>query len=606
MFALCTPSWAAATVEIPWKNRTPILTGDGCFVRVKDGPATVWGHTQDGRPIYEAAIEDDVLRNFGVEYSKVYIYFDADCDGKGSLPNRWIWTSTRPSKDKPFNLLNGVCPHTLPEGTGAAYSTEATFDFFPPSTWLWQCESVPLLSPSAGFKEHQYDFDFEGCPGDATRDSFAYEDGPWRRVADANAEQPLRCERTTTESCPSWPDCPCKNRRDPATLVQTLEAQFDVDDYCPGVAEVTTTTSTTTTTTTSTMVVASTSTSTSTSSSTISLGSAGVTPPANAPVTDGTPQPPSVTATRDSKGGGGVVDNTDDAATTGGGGNTAGAPGAEVEPPTGTKEVDGATVSVYTAEQQGRLCVDEFGATVVGWQARGMGMNNQLYGTSKVPGRLWGNGGGGSGGGVGGRGMMGSGGTVVSNPAYDTLKSNKGALNSPPSGGGGGGTNYGVVYNSDVLSTYATAAGESGGGGSASGAPTYSTPLSKSARRAGASSSSSSASAAAAAAAAASSDNAVYRPIYSQPGNADGGGGLLSAGSGGGVSNRANSASANFLYGGVGAAAAAASTSSDNPVYRPIYSQPGSDANGSGGKGGGGGVVRGKQQSFYAGFEEDV
>ena len=61
-----------------------------------------------------------------------------------------------------------------------------------------------------------------------------------------------------------------------------------------------------------------------------------------------------------------MVDNTDDAATTGGGGNTAGAPGAEVEPPTGTKEVDGAAVSVYTAEQQGRLCVDEFGTTVVG------------------------------------------------------------------------------------------------------------------------------------------------------------------------------------------------------------------------------------------------
>ena len=86
---------------------------------------TVEGTTKDGRAFYR-----------GVADAGRYLYYDADCRGKGTDSGRWIFDSNRPSTTKSSNLDgDGTCTFTasktstareVPVGTGVEFRIVCT------------------------------------------------------------------------------------------------------------------------------------------------------------------------------------------------------------------------------------------------------------------------------------------------------------------------------------------------------------------------------------------------------------------------------------------------------------------------------------------------
>lgn len=81
------------------------------------------GKTKDGRSFYR-----------GVEDPGVYLYYDADCDGKGTIGAGWVFGGSRPSTTRDSDLdEDGACvilgdtsstAHEVPVGVGVAFKLQ--------------------------------------------------------------------------------------------------------------------------------------------------------------------------------------------------------------------------------------------------------------------------------------------------------------------------------------------------------------------------------------------------------------------------------------------------------------------------------------------------
>ena len=161
------------------------------------------------RPIYEATQKEPIT---GIS-KQFYIYYDKDCDGEGTFPNRWFVKVDPPKQDAWSNLNGDVCSNTLTDKEGGGYTTEENFDWFPPMNWQRMCYRNTILS-SRDWHQESLAIDLPGCEPYATRTAFAYTTTPWVRVVGNDGR--ARCERQELkEICSTWPTCPCKSRRDP-------------------------------------------------------------------------------------------------------------------------------------------------------------------------------------------------------------------------------------------------------------------------------------------------------------------------------------------------------------------------------------------------------
>ena len=104
------------------------------------------GNTLDGRPWYEADVDFgfwDWLPDFiKKRWSKVYLYYDSNCDGKGGSHPQWGTYYEPPSETRSYDLdNNGKCIKggqggftVIPFGTtpdAGMYSAQPNFDWTP-------------------------------------------------------------------------------------------------------------------------------------------------------------------------------------------------------------------------------------------------------------------------------------------------------------------------------------------------------------------------------------------------------------------------------------------------------------------------------------------
>ena len=156
-----------------------------------EGPVDVAGTTADGRPFYETYVTEK-LTGIGMYLSlsadcsaaedgsgwramerggketgkpkhsppphvpfqsqgttKVWLFYDSDCGGQGSKPNRWFTSTNKPSQSRTSNLLeNDLCVSSLTDSKGGMYTKDENYDWFPPSMqdgWMRVCFVAPGL-----------------------------------------------------------------------------------------------------------------------------------------------------------------------------------------------------------------------------------------------------------------------------------------------------------------------------------------------------------------------------------------------------------------------------------------------------------------------------
>eukprot|EP00729_Bicosta_minor_P028101 gene28101-biopygen13660 len=181
-----------------------------------------------------------------VSVDKTYLYYDADCDGKGGSHPQWVASIVKPDPSRLSDLDgDGKCLKggenvdlgLLGSYDWGIYSRNANYDWTPNTIDLMQ-----NCGPGYSWSDYTSSGNLAGCSSPYPAHTYAWSEWESTDIAACKAGRGTEKRREVETCLNPEPTCPCTNRRDPATLVTE-------ERFCKVIAATTTTTSTTTTTT---------------------------------------------------------------------------------------------------------------------------------------------------------------------------------------------------------------------------------------------------------------------------------------------------------------------------------------------------------------------